>query len=187
MLRHVHRGVQSLRVGALAPARVHTAVPTALPKESTSSPPTPPEEAGSEKKLRFGVNTPSSAGEFASEAASATSGLAQSVATTARAAATGIKLKLGLTDDKPMGNPPTALHGAGGKMEHAPLNEQGLGPGGPAASRAHAEAKYQEIAYVEKPHFPEGEKSVQDQFPSAAEAAKLQVRIDIKYMIKRST
>ena len=140
--------------------------------KSTSGPPTSPEELNSEKKVKMGVNAPSSASEFASEAKSASVGIAQSIKDSINVTVTAIKRSLGwMSDEKPMSKP--EIHGAAGKMQHAPLRGN-LPPGGPAASRQHAEAKYKEMMDAAKPHFPHGERSVNETFPDTAEAAKLQ-------------
>lgn len=162
------RGQPAAGLGHYRP--VHTSVAIAKEKESTSGPPTPPEEVGSEKEVRYGVNTPRNASEFISEASHATTGLAQSISKTIKATATAVKRSLGMTDEKPLSKP--EIHGAGGMMQYAPPNVRD--PGGPAKDRAHAEAKYEEIRRAEKPHFPKGEESVNEMFPDMAEAAKLQ-------------
>ena len=139
-------------------------------KESTSGPPTPPGQVGSEKQVKFGVNTPRSAKQFVSETGHAASGLAESIGNTIKATATAVKRSLGMTNEKPQSEP--RMHGADGMMEYAPPGVKK--PGGPATDRAHAEAKYEEISATEKPNFPKGEQSVNEQFPDMAEAAKLQ-------------
>lgn len=144
-----------------------------IKKESISGPDTSSEEINSEKRVKYGVNTPRSPGEFASEAGHAAKGLADSIKDTIKVTATAIKRSLGMSNEKPLSQP--EIHGGAGKMQHAPPQVgKDLGEGGPAKSRAHAEAKYQEIMDAEKPHFPHGEQSVNEIFPDMREAAKLQ-------------
>ena len=155
--------------------QVHTSTTLAeIKRESTSGPGTPPHELHSEKQVKYGVNTPRSAGEFAKEASHTASGIVESLKDTIKVTATAIKRTLGM-EEKPMSNSSKNIHGAAGKMQHAPPEVgRDLPAGGPAASRAHAQAKYQEIADTEKPHFPRGEQSVNELYPDMTEAAKLQ-------------
>jgi hypothetical protein len=144
-----------------------------IKKESTSGPYTSSEEMNSENQVKYGVNTPRSAGEFASEVGHAAKGVADSAKDTLKVTATVIKRSLGMSNEKPLSQP--EIHGGAGKMQHAPPQVgKDLGEGGPAKSRAHAEAKYQEIMKTEKPHFPHGEESINEMFPDMREAAKLQ-------------
>jgi len=144
-----------------------------IKKESTSGPSTSAEEMNSEKQVKYGVNTPRNAGDFASEAGEAAKGLADSVKVTVKVTANAIKRSLGMSNEKPLSQP--EIHGGAGKMQHAPPQVgTELPEGGPARSKAHAEAKYQEIMDIEKPHFPHGEENINEMFPAMKEAAKLQ-------------
>lgn len=122
--------------------------------------------------MKYGVNTPHNVWEFVSETASARAGFAQSIVDTVKATATEMKRKIGLSNEKPLGDPPSnaSIHGPAGKMQHTTPGFEG----GPAASRENAEAQYDEMIKEAKPNFPEGEKSINDQFPDQAEVARLQ-------------
>jgi hypothetical protein len=130
-------------------------------------PKTPPEEEGAERQIKPGVNSPDTLGKAVQETLGAASSLAERVSTSFKAAASAI----GLSSDKHSNLSQDEIHGAAGKMQHAP---PGSVSGGAAADRPHANAKYAEISGTEKPHFPKGEQSVNELFPDMAEAAKLQ-------------
>ncbi|PSC71063.1 hypothetical protein C2E20_5565 [Micractinium conductrix] len=129
-----------------------------------------PEAEGVERKVVLGENIPASAEQAKEELKYAGKGLAQSVEqaagvllSKAKDAMAGAQRAAGMESDRPEMSAGTM--GAAGKMEHAP---PGAGGGG---VKYNADAKYQEIAGTEKPHFPEGERSVQDMFPEMATAA----------------
>ncbi|GAB4821991.1 hypothetical protein N2152v2_009037 [Parachlorella kessleri] len=124
-------------------------------------------EVGSEKEVKMGVNMPSSAGQLAEELKSAGQGLAQSVSAGVSAVANkgkdvvqDAKRSVGMeTSKKAMS---LEDMGGAGKMEYAPAGvTDNTGPEG------HPREKYDELKASEAAHFPEGERSVTEQWRAA--------------------
>ncbi|KAL4458686.1 hypothetical protein ABPG75_013551 [Micractinium tetrahymenae] len=134
------------------------------------------EDTGTEREVKWGQNIPASAEQAKEELKFAGKGLAESVEqaagvllSKAKDAVAGAQRAMGMETDRPEMSAGTM--GAAGKMEHAP---PGVKSGGPAGSRENAEAKYGEISDTEKPHFPAGERTVQEMYPDMGTAASEQ-------------